>query len=78
LKDPLKDIIGSLGSELKEKKVVLCITGSIAAVESPEIARMLMRYGAEVHTAMTMSAQKIIQPVAFEWATGNPVIVDLT
>lgn len=78
MKDPLKDIIGSLGSELKEKKVVLCITGSIAAIESPEIARMLMRYGAEVHTAMSMSAQKIIQPVAFEWATGNPVIVDLT
>lgn len=78
MKDPLKDIIGSLGSELEEKKVVLCITGSIAAVESPKIARMLMRHGAEVHTAMSEAAQKIIQPEAFEWATGNPVITDLT
>jgi phosphopantothenoylcysteine decarboxylase/phosphopantothenate--cysteine ligase len=78
LKNPLKDIVGSLGCELKDKKVVLCVTGSIAAIESPEIARMLMRYGADVHAAMSMSAQKIIQPEAFEWATGNPVITDLT
>ncbi len=70
--------MGSLGCELKDKKVVLCVTGSIAAIESPEIARMLMRYGADVHAAISMSAQKIIQPEAFEWATGNPVITDLT
>ncbi len=78
MKNPLKDIIGNLGSELKEKKILLCVTGSVAAIESPKIARLLMRHGAEVHVAMSDSAQKIIHANIMEWATGNPVITDLT
>lgn len=78
MKNYLKDIIGSDGFELKDKKIVLCISGSIAAVESPKLARLLMRHGADVYVAMSGAAQKIIRPEALEWATGNPVITELT
>lgn len=75
---PSKDIIGSKGSELKGKRIVLCVTGSVAAVKSPEIARELMRHGAEVYAVMTPMAEKIIHPNLMEWATGNPVVTELT
>ena len=73
-----KQIIGSRGDDLADRKIVLCITGSVAAVRSPEIARELMRLGAEVFTVMTSMAQKIIHPYMMEWATGNPVVTELT
>jgi phosphopantothenoylcysteine decarboxylase/phosphopantothenate--cysteine ligase len=73
-----KNIIGTKGTELKDRKIVLCITGSVAAIKSPEIARELMRYGAEVYTIMSDMAQKIIHPYMMEWSTGNTVITDLT
>jgi phosphopantothenoylcysteine decarboxylase/phosphopantothenate--cysteine ligase len=75
---PSKDIIGAKGNELSGKSIILCVTGSVAAVKSPEIARELMRHGAEVYPVMTASAQKIINPNLLEWATGNSVITELT
>jgi len=75
---PSKDIIQTRRTELKEKRIVLCITGSVAAVQSPEIARQLMRHGAEVFAVMSPMAQKIIHPYLMEWATGNPVVTELT
>jgi len=75
---PSKDITGAKGEELKGKHVALCITGSVAAVQSPEIARTLMRNGAEVFAVMSAMAQKIIHPYLMEWATGNAVITELT
>ena len=73
-----KQIIGSKSDRLKGRKIVLCITGSVAAVKSAEVARELMRRGAEVFTVMTLMAQKIIHPYLMEWATGNPVVTELT
>jgi phosphopantothenoylcysteine decarboxylase/phosphopantothenate--cysteine ligase len=78
MEHPSKDIVGTKGDELKDKRIVLCITGSVAAIESPKIARELMRHGAEVFTIMSNMAQKIIHPYLMEWATGNPVVVELT
>jgi phosphopantothenoylcysteine decarboxylase/phosphopantothenate--cysteine ligase len=75
---PSKDILQTRGTELKEKRIVLCITGSVAAVQCPEIARQLMRHGAEVFAVMSPMAQKIIHPYLMEWATGNPVVIELT
>ncbi|MGD2200812.1 MAG: bifunctional phosphopantothenoylcysteine decarboxylase/phosphopantothenate--cysteine ligase CoaBC, partial [Candidatus Bathyarchaeota archaeon] len=73
-----KQIIGSKGDTLKGRKIVLCVTGSVAAIKSPEIARELMRQGAEIYTVMSQMAQKIIHPYMMEWATGNPVVTELT
>jgi phosphopantothenoylcysteine decarboxylase/phosphopantothenate--cysteine ligase len=60
------------------KKIILCITGSVAAIKSPEIARELMRMGAEVFAVMTHNSQQIIHPDMMEWSTGNPVVTELT
>ena len=73
-----KEIIGTKTSELSDKKIILCITGSVAAIKSTEIARELMRRGAEVYAVMTNAAQKIVHPDMVEWATGNPVVTELT
>lgn len=70
--------MGTKGSELKDKRIVLCITGSVAAVQCSEIARELMRHGAQVFAVMSEMAQKIIHPYLMEWATGNPVTTELT
>ena len=73
-----KEIIGTKTNELRDKKIILCITGSVAAIKSTEIARELMRRGADVYAVMTKAAQKIVHPDMVEWATGNPVVTELT
>jgi len=73
-----KEIIGSKSRELLGKKIILCITGSVAAIKSTEVARELMRRGADVYAVMTKSAQQIVHPDMVEWATGNPVVTELT
>ena len=64
--------------KLVGRKIVLAIPGSIAAVECVKLARELIRHGAEVHAVMSENAQKIIHPYAMEFATGNPVVTEIT
>jgi len=75
---PSKDVIGSLGEELKGKRIVLCVTGSLSAYRCPDVARSLMKHGAEVFAVMSDMAQKIIHPYLMECVTGNPVVTELT
>lgn len=75
---PSKDIIGTKGEELKGRKIALCITSSVAAFESPKVARELMRHGAEVYAVMSEKAHEIIHPNLMEWATGNHVVTEIT
>ncbi|MFO7990771.1 MAG: bifunctional phosphopantothenoylcysteine decarboxylase/phosphopantothenate--cysteine ligase CoaBC [Thermoplasmata archaeon] len=75
---PSEDIKGSMGSDLEGKKIVLGVTGSIAAVECVKLVRELIREGAEVHCVMTEWAQKIIHPYSLEFASGNEVITKIT
>lgn len=63
---------------LEGKTIVLGITGSIAAVRCVELARELRRHGAGVHAVMTDAAREIIHPEAVRYATGNPVITEIT
>ncbi len=65
-------------TSLEGKTIVLGITGSIAAVRCVELARELRRHGADVHAVMTQAAQKIIHPEAMRYATGNPVVTEIT
>lgn len=75
---PSHDIRGKKGSGLAGRKIVLCITGSVAAIRCPELARELMRHGADVRVAMSSEAAKLITPRLMHWATGNPVVAELT
>lgn len=47
-------------------------------MECVKLARELIRHGAEVHAVMSEAATKIIHPYAMEFATGNPVITEIT
>src|SRR5579862_3987317 len=75
---PLKDIKSSLGDELEGRRVILCVTGSVASIEVPALARVLMRHGAEVNPVMSEAAEKLVRPETLQWATGNPVVRKLT
>lgn len=72
------DIVGSDGMELVGKKIILCISGSVAAYKSIELARLLMRHGADVICVASKAATDLIKPSYFKWATGNDVITKLT
>jgi phosphopantothenoylcysteine decarboxylase/phosphopantothenate--cysteine ligase len=76
---PSKDILGTQGSQLEGKKIVLCITGSVAAYRAVDLARLLMRHNADVHAVMTEStASMLLNPEIMKWATGNDVVTKLT
>lgn len=75
---PSLDIVSSRGRELVGKKIVLCVAGSVAAYKSIELARLLMRHGADVTCVVSSAATKLVQPTYFKWATGNNVLTKLS
>jgi len=62
---------------LKDRNIVLGVTGGIAAYKSAELVRELVRVGAKVHVVMTQSAQAFVTPLTFQTLSGNPVITEL-
>jgi len=60
--------------KLKDKHIVLGITGSIAAYKAASLARLLIKSGAEVQVVMTPSGKEFITPVTMSALTGKPVI----
>ena len=60
---------------LKDKCVVLGVTGGIAAYKIPNLASALVKEGAEVHVIMTENATNFITPITFETLTKNKCIV---
>ncbi len=75
---PSFDIVTSDGSELVGKKIVLCVSGSVAVYKAIEFVRLLMRHGADVTCVASKAATDLIKPSYFKWATGNEVITKLT
>jgi phosphopantothenoylcysteine decarboxylase / phosphopantothenate---cysteine ligase len=61
---------------LKGKKVVVGITGGIAAYKAAEFVRLLVKEEVDVHVVMTENAQKFIAPLTFQTLSGNPVVSD--
>lgn len=74
---PSKDIMDPKGL-IAGKKVCICVTGSVAIIQSVYIIRELMRLGAETFVVMSPSAQELINPNLLQWASGNPVVFKLT
>ncbi len=58
--------------------IVLCVTGSIAAIESVKLAREFRRHGIPVKCFMSDGACEIIHPYAMEFATAEKVVTKLT
>jgi len=75
---PAEELRGRKSKKLVHKRIVLGVTGSIAAVESVKLARELIRHGATVYPVMTPAATRIIHPDALEFATSHKPVTQLT
>jgi len=62
---------------LANKRILLGITGSIAAYKAGEIIRRLREYNAEVRVVMTRGATEFVTPLTFQALSGNPVHLHL-
>lgn len=60
-----------------KKRIVLGVTGTIAAYKSAELARLFVTAGVDVQVVMTSAAMHFITPVTFQALTGNAVVTDL-
>ena len=63
---------------LKGKKIVLGVTGSIAAYKAAILVRLLVKAGAEVQVVMTPAAKEFITPLTLATLSGRPVLCDFT
>ncbi len=61
---------------LKGKKIILAVTGSIAAYKAANLASMLKKLHADVTVLMTENAKNFINPITFETLTGNKCLID--
>lgn len=62
--------------ELTGKRIVLGITGGVAAYKAAELVRLLSKQGAKVQVVMTDAATHFVTPVTFQALSGNPVFTD--
>lgn len=69
---------GSKDNRLDGNRIILCVSGSIAAVETVKLARELLRHGAEVVPVMSQAALRIITSEALTFACGIEPVTELT
>lgn len=62
---------------LATKKIILGVTGGIAAYKAAELCRLLVKAGAEVRVVMTAAAQQFVTPLTFQALSGKPVLTSL-
>ncbi len=64
-------------SMLKDKTIIVGITGGIAAYKTADLVRQLTKKGANVHIVMTKNAMEFVTPLTFQTISGNPVIHEM-
>ncbi len=69
--------IGEIYKMLEGKRIVLGITGGIAAYKSAELTREFVKGGADVKVIMTRNATRFITPLTLQTLSGNPVYTDM-
>ena len=62
---------------LKNKVIVLGVTGGIAAYKAADLASKLTQAGANVRVVMTWEATELVKPLTFQALTGNPVVTEM-
>jgi phosphopantothenoylcysteine decarboxylase/phosphopantothenate--cysteine ligase len=62
---------------MKDKKIIVGVTGGIAAYKAAELVRLLVGEGASVKVAMTAHATKFVTSLTFEALSGHPVVWDM-
>ncbi len=63
--------------DFRNRTVVLCVGGGIAAYKACEVARHVVKGGGKVRVAMTPAATRFVAPLTFQALSGAPVLVDL-
>src|SRR5512141_856927 len=58
-------------------RILLGVTGGVAAYKAAELARLLQRNNAHIQVAMTEAATRFVGPATFQALTGKPVVTDL-
>ncbi len=64
-------------ADLNDKRIVLGVTGGIAAYKAAELTRLLVKEGASVDVVLTAAGARFVGPVTFQALSGNPVRTDL-
>jgi len=64
--------------ELKGKKIVVAVTGSIAAYKIPHFVRLLVKAGAEVQVLLTNAAKLFVSPLSLATVSGRIALTDVT
>lgn len=62
---------------MRDKKIIVGVTGGIAAYKAAELVRILVKAGAETQVAMTSNATRFISPLTLETLSGNKVISEM-
>jgi len=62
---------------LQGRKLVLAVTGGVAAYKAAELVRLLIKAGVDVHVVLTEGGARFVTPVTFQALSGNPVWCDL-
>jgi phosphopantothenoylcysteine decarboxylase / phosphopantothenate---cysteine ligase len=75
---PSHVIRGRASQLLAGRRIVIGVSGSIAAVELPKVIRELIRHGADVRAVMSPEATRLVTPETLEFATGHPPVTQLT
>ncbi|MFL6517655.1 MAG: flavoprotein, partial [Bacillus sp. (in: firmicutes)] len=61
---------------IKDKKILLCVTGGIAVYKAAALTSKLVQTGAQVKVILSESAQKFVTPLTFQALSRNEVYVD--
>jgi len=69
--------VGIESVSLAYNKIILGVTGGIAAYKAAELCRLLAKAGADVRVAMTAAAQQFVTPLTFQALSGKPVLTSL-
>ena len=73
----MESALGIETVSLLHKKIILGVTGGIAAYKAAELCRLLVKAGADVRVVMTTAAQQFVAPLTFQALSGKPVLTSL-
>lgn len=65
------------GADISNKNILLVVSGGISAYKSVELARLLVKSGANVKVVMTAAGEQFVSALTFRTVTGNPVAVSM-
>lgn len=78
MSESIESIRGSRSWALRGKTIILAMSGGISIYKIPDVARLLIRHGANVMPFMSREAINLINPRIMEWATGNKPITKMS